>query len=81
MLAPAHLLCAITFACDNVGASINGTHLVSWCGQLLSVKKEQERVIEFLQEFMGRTKWPNQTCCDRLQRIWTERSKSWVDSG
>lgn len=78
VLSPTHLLCAITFSCDHVGASINGTHLISWCGQLISREQEQKQLINFLQEFMEKTKWPNQTCCDRLQRIWTGQNESWI---
>ncbi|KAJ5811984.1 hypothetical protein N7474_008285 [Penicillium riverlandense] len=78
VLTPARLVCGITFSCDDVGAVINGSHLAAWCGQLFSGKEEQRRLLSFLQNFMHQTKWPNGTCCDRLQRIWAGPNQPWI---
>jgi hypothetical protein len=78
VLAPARMICGITFSCDDVGAVINGSHLAAWSGQLFSGKEEQRRLFGFLQNFMHQTKWPNETCCERLQRIWTGSNEPWI---
>lgn len=80
ILSQARLLAAITVSCDNVGARINGTHLVAWCAQFFSRPEEQTKVLEFLQDFMSETTWPNQACINRLRRIWSGESKSWCDN-
>ncbi|OAA56309.1 hypothetical protein SPI_07920 [Niveomyces insectorum RCEF 264] len=78
VLAPARLLCGTTINSPVFGAVINGTALISWFGQVFSGKEEQTRLLTFLQELMRTTGWPNQTCCDRLQRVWSGESRSWV---
>ncbi|CAK7246248.1 MAG: hypothetical protein STHCBS139747_007872, partial [Sporothrix thermara] len=79
VLAPTRVLCGITMNSPAFGATINGTALISWLGQVFSGREEQARLISFLQDFMHRTKWPNKTCCDRLRRIWSGESRSWVE--
>ncbi|CAK7235917.1 hypothetical protein SEUCBS140593_009443 [Sporothrix eucalyptigena] len=78
VVAPTRVLCGITMASPAFGSTINGTALISWLGQVFSGKDDQNRLITFLQDFGHKTKWPNETCCDRLRRIWSGESQSWV---
>lgn len=67
------------FSSDNYGCNINGTHLISWCGQFFTGKEEQRLLAKFLKEFMDKTKWPNQTCYERLEQIWKGTRRTWSD--
>ena len=64
----------------DVGSNINGTHLVAWCGQFFTGREEQRLLVNHLVEFMDKTKWPNKTCFERLQHIWSGQRKSWVEA-
>ncbi|KAL2108824.1 hypothetical protein VUR80DRAFT_3329 [Thermomyces stellatus] len=75
---PARLDCSVCFGGSNIGCRINGAHLISWCGQFFSGKEEQRILAELLKEFMDRTKWPNQTCYERLEQIWPGTRRSWA---
>jgi hypothetical protein len=33
-------------------------------------RAEQYEVLSWLESFMSRTKWPNRTCIERLQKQW-----------
>jgi hypothetical protein len=63
---------------DNIGINLNGSHLMAWCGKLLSGKSEQCCLVEFLAEFGEVTKWPNQMSCERLKESWAKADRSWV---
>ncbi|KAL1890289.1 hypothetical protein Sste5346_008291 [Sporothrix stenoceras] len=78
VLTPTRILCGITIASPAFGSTINGTALISWLGQVFSNKDDQTRLLTFLTDFMHRTKWPNETCCEKLRRIWSGESRSWV---
>ncbi|ERS96703.1 hypothetical protein HMPREF1624_06912 [Sporothrix schenckii ATCC 58251] len=78
VLEPTRVLCGITMASPAFGATINGTAIIAWLGQVFSHRDDQTRLLTFLQDFMQRTKWPNATCCDKLQRIWSGEAQSWV---
>ncbi|KAI9815141.1 MAG: hypothetical protein M1827_002984 [Pycnora praestabilis] len=79
VLAPARQACATCFSCDDIGSNINGTHLISWCGQYFTGKEEQRCLIKFLDHFMKTNKWPNVTCHERLKQIWSGNRRSWVE--
>lgn len=79
IISPARLACAVCFSSDDFGAKINGTHLISWCGQFFTGKEEQRILAEFLKKFMEDTKWPNKTCYERLEQIWKGTRQSWSD--
>ncbi|KAI9751632.1 MAG: hypothetical protein M4579_005979 [Chaenotheca gracillima] len=79
VLHPARLLCAVCFSCDIIGANINGSHLVAFCGQLFNGREEQRILIRWLRNFREETKWPNEVCCERLEQIWRGQRHTWRD--
>lgn len=79
VISPTRLLCGLCISSTNIGTNLNGSHLMAWCGQFLSGREEQRRLFEFLTEFGERTKWPNQTSCNRLKEKWKSSSRSWVE--
>ena len=76
-LTPTRQHCAVTSS-NEMGTQINGAALVAWCGQFLINKDEQTAVIEWLDNLVRRTKWPNKTCSDRLRRIWSGEQSRWT---
>ncbi|KAH6986656.1 hypothetical protein EDB80DRAFT_731789 [Ilyonectria destructans] len=80
ILHPARLACSVCFSSSDVGCNINGAHLVAWCGQFFTGKEEQRLLSDFLKSFMEMTRWPNQTCYERLKQIWKGSRQTWKDS-
>ncbi|KIW52011.1 hypothetical protein PV05_10673 [Exophiala xenobiotica] len=74
----ARLCCAVVFSCDEIGTGINGSHLACWTGRLFTGRREQQIISEWLSEFMRRTKWPNQTCLERLAHDWGISTKKTI---
>lgn len=66
------------FGTTNIGCSINGAHLIAWCGQFFNGSEEQRLLAEFLKDFMAKTKWPNRTCYERLEQIWGGTRRTWI---
>ena len=79
VVSPTRVLCGLCMSSTNVGTNLNGSHLMAWCGQFLSGREEQTRLLEFLTDFGEKTKWPNQTSCKRLREKWKSSSRSWVE--
>lgn len=79
ILEPARRLCGVCLSSGDVGSDINGSHLIAWCGQFFTGREEQRCLIEYLNTFMDRTKWPNKTCSERLERIWSGVQRGWID--
>ncbi len=79
VVSPTRLLCGLCMSSTNIGTNLNGSHLMAWCGQFLSGRAEQIRLLEFLNDFGEKTKWPNQTSCARLREKWKSSSRSWVE--
>ncbi|KAF2765376.1 hypothetical protein EJ03DRAFT_209028 [Teratosphaeria nubilosa] len=79
ILSPIRCLCGLCMSStDNVGNNLNGSHLMAWCGKLLSGKSEQSCLLSFLAEFGEVTRWPNQLSCDDLKASWSKSDSSWV---
>ncbi|KAL2848602.1 hypothetical protein BJX68DRAFT_267468 [Aspergillus pseudodeflectus] len=70
ILTPARLTCGVVLSDTDVGSCINGAHLAYWCGQFFTGREEQIKLLEWLEGFMQKTKWPNKTCIMRLQKLW-----------
>ncbi|KAL4876039.1 hypothetical protein BJY04DRAFT_223525 [Aspergillus karnatakaensis] len=70
ILLPARLTCGVVLSDTDTGSCINGAHLAYWCGQFFTGREEQRRLLEWLEGFMGKVKWPNRTCIVRLQNLW-----------
>ncbi|KAL4896718.1 hypothetical protein BDV59DRAFT_199069 [Aspergillus ambiguus] len=70
ILPSARLACGVVLSDDDVGACINGAHLAYWCGQFFTGRDEQGKLLDWLERFMERVKWPNRTCIERLQKLW-----------
>ncbi|KAH9838094.1 Fungal specific transcription factor domain [Teratosphaeria destructans] len=52
ILSPIRCLCGLCMSStDNIGNNLNGSHLMAWCGKLLSGKSEQSCLLHFLAEF------------------------------
>lgn len=79
VLGPARSLCGVCFMTEEIGSQINGSHLISWCGQFFTGKEEQRRILEWLEGTMLYMKWPNRACIERLQQIWMGKRVSWSD--
>ena len=79
ILGPARKLCGICLNVKEVGSQINGSHLVSWCGQFFTGKQEQRQLIDWLKRTMLASKWPNRTCIERLQQIWSGTRLKWAE--
>ncbi|KAI1629075.1 hypothetical protein EDD37DRAFT_36229 [Exophiala viscosa] len=77
---PSRKLCGICLATREIGSEINGSHLVSWCGQFFTGKEEQRRLLDWLETTMLESRWPNRTCSERLQQIWKGSRLQWVDT-
>ncbi|OQV09484.1 hypothetical protein CLAIMM_13602 [Cladophialophora immunda] len=80
ILGPTRKLCGICLATKEVGSQINGSHLVSWCGQFFTGKQEQRQLVDWLERTMLASKWPNRTCIERLQQIWSGVRLKWADA-
>lgn len=78
-MSPARMAASVCLSSDNVGANINGAHLVAWCGRLFTGKEEQRLLAKFLGDFTSSTSWPNRTCYERLRQIWNGNRKTWVE--
>ncbi|KAL2444010.1 hypothetical protein ABEF95_014697 [Exophiala dermatitidis] len=64
---PARKLAGICFKTSDVGSQINGSHLVSWCGQYFTEAEERKILSGWLERMMNETKWPNKSCAQRLE--------------
>jgi hypothetical protein len=78
ILKPTRELCAVAFSRPETGTDINAAALIAWCAQFLLDQGERNAVIEWLQNLMQTSRWPNQTCTQRLQRIWAGQQSSWT---
>lgn len=68
---PTRLLCGLCISSTfNVGNVLNGSHLMAWAGQFLHQQEEQRCLVDFLQSFSERTKWPTYSSLERLQNRW-----------
>lgn len=77
---PTRWLCGVCISSTtNIGTNLNGSHLMAWSGQFLSGREEQRYLLNFLEQFGHKTKWPNETSCGRLQRAWQHSRKSWTE--
>lgn len=73
----ARLACAVTLGCGEIGAEVNGSHLMAWSAQFFTGKQEQRVIHEYLQQFMNKTKWPTGTSLERLVQLWQGKRHSW----
>jgi hypothetical protein len=78
ILKPTRELCAVAFSRPETGTDINAAALIAWCAQFLLDQRERSAVIEWLQNLMETSRWPNKTCTQRLQRIWAGQQSSWT---
>ncbi|KFX89387.1 hypothetical protein O988_08645 [Pseudogymnoascus sp. VKM F-3808] len=80
VISPTRWLCGLCMSStDNIGINLNGSHLMAWCGQFFSGRDERKFLLDFLSEFGHRTKWPNQTSCERLMELWDASNRSWTE--
>jgi hypothetical protein len=70
ILVPARMACGVILSGKDIGVGINGGHLAYWCGQFFTGVEEQRIILNWLNDFMEKTKWPNKTTIERLKGLW-----------
>lgn len=77
VVTPTRRLCGLCISStDNVGTTLNGSHLMAWAGQFLYHEEEQRHLVTFLEQFSTRTSWPTSRSLEKLKARWEEQRSS-----